>query len=507
MEFSGSGLLTLTVFFPLIGALILILFIRNVKVIPYFVVAIGMIELLLTGVVFFTYDLEGPRFQIIDKLDGWIPIDSFNIQYFLGVDGLSLPLVLLAGILGLASIFASLGIKHRVREYFVWFFVLQTSVMGVFTALDFIVFFLFWELELVPMFFLISIWGSGRKEYSAMKFVIFTFLGSAFMLVGILAIFFSTNTFDMTELLLLLHTASLVMPAGLIFTLIFVAFAVKLPIWPLHTWLPDAHTDAPTAVSMMLAGVLLKMGGYGLIRISAGMFPGVMADVAWILVILGVINVLYGAFITLRQTDLKRLIAFSSISHMGYVLIGISSVAGVAGTVSPIGLTGASMQMFTHGTITGLLFLVVGLIYQKTKTRYIPDLGGLAKNMPVITVVFLIAGLGSLGMPGTSGFISELLVFIGAFPVWSWATALGAFGIVITAGYILWMIQRTMFGIAKDHLRNISDANYIEMIPLFILTFAVVGVGVYPGVLTDVFAKGIDPIVQSFYDSLQLAQK
>ena len=250
------------------------------------------------------------------------------------------------------------------------------------------------------MFFLISIWGSGRREYSAMKFLIFTFLGSAFMLVGILILFFSTGTFDMIELPDAIRGAKLLAPAWLVFTFIFVAFAVKLPVWPVHTWLPDAHTDAPTAVSIMLAGVLLKMGGYGMLRISAAMFPDVMVDAAKFLIVLGVVNVIYGAIVTLRQTDMKRLVAFSSISHMGYVLVGISSVAGVAGAVSPLGLTGAAMQMFTHGTITGLMFLMVGLAYEKAHTRHIPDLGGLATRMPVIAVGFLIAGLASLGTAG-----------------------------------------------------------------------------------------------------------
>ena len=330
-----------------------------------------------------------------------------------------------------------------------------------------------------------------------MKFLIFTFLGSAFMLVGILAVFFSVGTFDMTELPEKIRAGELVLPATVIFSLLFVAFMVKLPVWPLHTWLPDAHTDAPTAVSVMLAGVLLKMGGYGMVRVSVEMFPDVVVDAARVLVVLGVINVLYGAAITLRQTDLKRLVAFSSISHMGYVLIGIASVAGVAGTVSPVGLTGASMQMFTHGTITGLLFLLVGLLYDKAHTRYIPDLGGLATRMPVVAAAFLVAGMASLGLPGTSGFVSELLVFLGTFPVWSWATALGAFGIVLTAGYILWMLQRSLFGPQIPRFDSVRDATPLEMVPIFVLVAAILVVGVYPAVVTDVFTSGVTRIVDA----------
>lgn len=496
-ETTFSGLLTITVFLPAVGAILIALFIKNDRAVRNFAIIVASVELILSSIVFSSYDAAGERYQLIDKIIDWIPVQSLNVQYFLAVDGLSAPLVFLTGLLGMVAVMASKGIRLRVREYFVWLLVLQTSVMGVFVALDFVLFFLLWELELVPMYFLISIWGSGRREYSAMKFLIFTFLGSAFMLVGILALFFSTNTFDMTQLPGVIETSKLVLPAWFICTLLFISFAVKLPVWPLHTWLPDAHTDAPTAVSVMLAGVLLKMGGYGMIRISASIFPSVVADFAFVLAMLGIINVLYGAIVTLRQTDLKRLIAFSSISHMGYVLVGISSLAGVAGTISPVGLTGAAMQMFTHGTITGLLFLLVGLVYEKVHTRYIPDLGGLSSRMPVVSVGFFVAGLASLGLPGTGGFVSEMMIFLGTFPVWSWATSLGAFGIVITAGYILWMLQRTLLGPKIDRFDGVRDATLIEMIPIFILVTAILIVGIYPEFLSDVFATGVEQIIEA----------
>ena len=523
MEFEGSGLLTATVFVPLLGAILIALLVEGDRRVRYFAGAVAIADLALSIIVFARYDSKLASlqpFQLRDAVTEWVPAESFKVQYYLGVDGVSAPLVLLTGLLGMAAVFASWGIRHRVREYFVWLLVLQTAVMGVFTALDFILFFLLWELELVPMFFLISIWGTGRREYSAMKFVIFTFLGSAFMLVGILALFFSTGTFDMTDMPRAIEEAGTLVPgAAVIFWLFIAAFAVKLPVWPLHTWLPDAHTDAPTAVSVMLAGVLLKMGGYGMIRVSAGMFPDVIVGAAWVLATLGVVNVLYGAAVTLRQTDLKRLIAFSSISHMGYVLIGISSVAGVAAvggplagvvsdvgrTISPVGLTGASMQLFTHGTITGLLFLLVGMVYEKAHTRYIPDLGGLATRMPVVGAAFLLAGLASLGLPGTSGFVSEILVFLGTFPVWSWATALGVFGIVITAGYILWMVQRSFFGPAIPRFESVRDATPMEMVPMFVLVAAILVVGVWPSVVADVFTTGVGPIVEALQESALLA--
>ena len=505
MDFEGNGLLTATVFLPLVGALLIAVLVRNDRHVRLVAGATIVLDLVLSFLVFTAYDLAKGGVQLVDRAPGWIPIDSFKVEYFLGVDGLSAPLVLLTGLLGFVAVFASWSIKERVREYFVWLLVLQTAVMGVFTALDFILFFLLWELEMVPMFFLISIWGSGRREYSAMKFLIFTFLGSAFMLVGILIIFFSTGTFDMIELPGAMQSVKLLAPAWLVFSLIFVAFAVKLPVWPVHTWLPDAHTDAPTAVSIMLAGVLLKMGGYGMLRISAAMFPGVMVDAAKFLIVLGVINVIYGAIVTVRQTDMKRLVAFSSISHMGYVLVGISSVVGVAGVVSPVGLTGAAMQMFTHGTITGLMFLMVGLAYEKAHTRHIPDLGGLATRMPVIAVGFLIAGLASLGLPGTSGFVSEILIFLGTFPVWGWWTGVAAFGVVITAGYILWMLQRTMFGPQLSRFSDVRDATKMEMVPVLALVAAVLVVGIYPSVISDYFSEGLTGIVDSIQQSAQLA--
>ena len=483
------------------------LLLREDRHVKLFAGLVAVVELLLSAYVFAGYDTEGERFQYVDRFTDWIPDTALNVQYHLAVDGLSAPLVLLTGLLGMAAVYASWGVRRRVREYFVWLLVLQTAVMGVFTALDFILFFLLWELELVPMYFLITIWGTGRKEYSAMKFIIFTFLGSAFMLVGILALSLSVGTLDMTKLPDLIRGGELILPIGVIFSLLFVAFMVKLPVWPFHTWLPDAHTDAPTAVSIMLAGVLLKMGGYGMIRVGVEMFPDVVRDAAWLLVTLGVVNVLYGAIVTVRQTDLKRLVAFSSISHMGYVLIGISSVVGVAGVASPVGLTGASMQMFTHGTITGLLFLLVGLMYDKVHTRYIPDLGGLATRMPVVAAAFLLAGLASLGLPGTSGFVSEMLIFLGTFPVWGWATALGAFGIVLTAGYILWAVQRSLFGPSVSRFDSVRDASPLEMVPVLVLVAAIIVVGVYPALISDVFTSGVNEILDTIPGAQLVASK
>ena len=497
-----NGLLTATVFLPAAGAVLLLL-LRGNRLIRGAAVAIAVADLVLALLVFALFERgeDAARFQFIDQF-AWIPDAGLNASYLLAVDGLSAPLVALTGLLGLSAVLASWHVGIRVKEYFFWLLLLQSAVMGVFTALDLLLFFLFWELELVPMYMLISIWGTGRKEYSAMKFLIFTILGSAFMLVGIVAVFLTPDvgTFNLIELSAaggVLASAATLLPLSWLFWLFFVGFAVKLPTWPLHTWLPDAHTDAPTAASVMLAGVLLKMGGYGLLRVNVGLFPDQSWQFAWVLVILGVVSVLYGAVVTIRQTDLKRLIAYSSVSHMGLVTLGIGSVGVAGGTLTATGLSGAAMQLFTHGTITGLLFLAVGLVYEKAHTRYIPDLGGLAGRMPLVAAAMLIAGLASLGLPGLSGFVSELLVFLGAYRAYDWPTMLAVLGIVLAAGYILWMMERTFFGPRRERFADITDASPVEAAPLVLMVVCIIGIGVYPALLTDLFDTALEPMVQA----------
>ena len=489
-------LLTATVFLPLAGAAVVLLLLGdNSRRVRLFAAAVGIVDFVLALAVFLQYDRDAGGFQLTDKLASWIP--QLDIQYHLAVDGLSAPLVLLTGLLGLAAIYSSWSIDKRHREYFAWLLTLQAAVMGVFTAQDFVLFFIFWELELIPMFFLISIWGSGRKEHSAMKFLLFTFTGSAFMLVGLLAVYFSTGTFDMTRLVGM-DLNDLLLPSQLVFAFFFIAFAVKLPVWPVHTWLPDAHTDAPTAVSVMLAGVLLKMGGYGLIRVNVSMFPDVASAAATALAVLAVISILYGAMVTFKQSDLKRLVANSSISHMGFVLLGVSSVGAAAEHLSPVGLTGAAMQLFSHGVVTGLLFVMVGVVYDKAHTRHIPDLGGLAGRMPFAAVAFLVAGLASLGLPATSGFAAEIMVFLGTFPAHGVLTGLATVGVLMAAGYVLWTLQRSLFGPRRERWDHLTDVSAVEAVAPVLLMVAIMAVGLYPALLSDVFATGINEVLPRF---------
>jgi NADH-quinone oxidoreductase subunit M len=442
--------------------------------------------------VYVRYDLQagGTQFEsvapFIPQIGSWLRI---------GVDGVSLPLVFLNCFLTFLVVLISWKFELRPQLYFVLVQILQTAVTGVFVSLDLFVFFLFWELELAPMFLLIGIWGSARREYAAMKFIIYTITGSAFMLVGILALFFTTGvgTFDLFRI----SDGAKALPVAtqvLMFLLLFVGFAVKVPIFPFHTWLPDAHVEAPTPISVLLAGILLKMGGYGLIRLCVTLLPEGARVLVPFLVILGVINVIYGAMVALAQIngDLKKMIANSSISHMGYVIIGLAAL-------TTTGIQGAVMQMFTHGTITALLFTMVGLVYDRTHTRLIPDMSGLAPRMPFIATSFVMAGLASLGLPGMNGFIGEFLVFIGAFEVWPIYTAISAFAIVLTAGYITWMLMKVFFGQLDEHRwHGLGDADAREKLVVVCMLGIIILTGMYPNAVADVIAVGVAPIARLF---------
>ena len=488
MEFADLHPLSLLIFLPVVGALF-VAFIPGLGAgtIKRLAVCFTFASFALSLALFALFDRGDSGFQFVEKVS-WIP--QINVQYHLGVDGLNLPMVVLTTLLGFLAVLISWKIELRPREYFAWLLILESSILGVFCSLDLLLFFLFWEIEVVPMYFLISIWGGGRRAYSAMKYVIYTIMGSAMMLAGILTLYATAGSLDMTVLAGTdLGQFVAVIPLAATFWLLLLGFAVKLPVFPLHTWLPDAHTDAPTAVSVMLAGSLLKMGGYGMIRICVSVFPDIAREYAPVIVVFAVIGVLYGAVLTLRQTDLKRLIAYSSISHMGYVLLGIFALSNLS-------VTGAALQMFSHGMVTGLLFVMVGLVYDKTHVRDIPALGGLARQMPVITVVFSIAGLAALGLPGTSGFAAEFLVFLGSFSSLTVAgirvyTLLGVVGIVVTAGYILWMLERVFYREAKPRYDGVKDADTLELAYISVFVVVIMLVGIYPRILTDVISAGV----------------
>ena len=481
--------LSIVLFLPAAGAIVIGLLVKEAKTVRITAALFTFVAFALSLALFVMFDRDG-GLQFVEQAQ-WI--NSINAQYYLGVDGLSLPMVILTTFIGLVAVFVSWKINIRTKEYFIWLLLLETGILGVFCSLDLLLFFLFWEVELIPMYMLITIWGSGRKEYSAMKFVVYTLFGSAFMLAGILTLYYSASphTFSMVDIASGAAILIPVIPLASIFFLIFIAFAIKLPVFPLHTWLPDAHTDAPTAVSVILAGVLLKMGAYGMIRLVAGfgdggIVPGVAEDYAKIIVVFAVISVLYGAAATMRQTDLKRLIAYSSVSHMGFVLLGIFAL-------NQLSLSGAVLQMFSHGLITGLLFAMVGLVYDKTHQRQIPLLGGLARQMPVICVVFSIAGLAALGLPTTIGFAAEFTVFMGSYNSTAFGgiqtcVVLAVLAIVIGAGYILWMLERVFYREPKAEYDGVGDANNMEKAYIFAFVGLILLFGVYPRLLLDVIA-------------------
>jgi len=485
--------LTWIIFLPVVGA-ILIAVIPGLssRAIRWVSAVFTFIPLALAVYLFAIFDRSaGGLIQFEEKV---LWIAQLNAHYHVGVDGLSLPLLLLTALLGFLAVLISWKIHLRVREYFAWLLLLETSILGVFGSLDLLLFFLFWEIEVIPMYFLISIWGAGRREYSATKYVLYTLFGSAFMMAGILSLYFTTGSLSMLDIASGgLGMVQSIMPVAAIFFLLLIGFAVKLPVFPLHTWLPDAHTDAPTAVSVMLAGSLIKMGGYGMIRLCVSMFPQVAQQFAHLLVLLAIIGVLYGAAVTLRQTDIKRMIAYSSVSHMGYVLLGVFALGQVS-------LTGAVMQMFSHGVVTGLLFAMAGLVIHNVEERDLRKLGGLARQVPVIAVVFSIAGLASLGLPTTSGFAAEFLIFVGSFASTAFSgiriyTLLGIIGVVLAAGYILWMLQQAFYGPVKEEYNGVKDADALEKVYMFVLVAVIMLVGIYPAVLTDVIKIGVSPIV------------
>ncbi len=503
----AENLLTYMTFIPLAGAVVVLLLPGKAHNLIRWVSAAATVPPLLMAIwLFQNFDGSKPGLQFIEKYQ-WIP--AYNISYTMGVDGLSISMVLLTALLSFICIFASFGIEKAVKGYFALFLLLDTGMMGVFVALDFFLFYVFWEVVLLPMYFLIGIWGGPRREYAAIKFFLYTLFGSVLMLLAILALYFTSepHAFDMTVLIAQADrygTQRLsiwplnIWPFNLwgwgfqhvIWMALFIGFAIKIPAFPFHTWLPDAHVEAPTAVSVILAGVLLKMGTYGILRINYPMLPAATADLAyWFLGALGVWNIIYGALCAMAQKDLKKLVAYSSVSHMGYVMLGMASF-------TTQGINGAVLQMFNHGTITGMLFLLVGVIYDRAHHRDIDGFGGLAAIMPVYTGVTALAFFASMGLPGLSGFISEVLVLLGTWQKYPGLTILGASGVVLTAGYLLWTIQRVYLGPPNEKYLKLPEINGRELFTLVPLGVIVIIVGVYPSVVLDLLRSSLDQINQ-----------
>ena len=499
-------ILSWLIWLPIIG-MVAIAFIPREKedVIKITAAVTTGLQFILTLLLWNRFDTNDGAMQFVERAE-WIP--SFNIAYILGVDGLSLPMAILTAMLCFIGIFVSWNIKKAVKGYFALFLLLDTGIMGVFLSMDFFLFYIFWEVMLLPMYFLIGMWGGPQREYAAIKFFLYTLFGSVLMLVGILGLYFSCGqTFDILELTRVAPQALQgVMWWGMsaikvIWVLLFIGFAIKVPVFPFHTWLPLAHVEAPTAISVLLAGILLKLGVYGIIRINYGLMPDGVYWFSGALAFLGLINVVWGGLCALAQKDLKKLVAYSSVNHMGYSLIGMAAVIaaseanGLNMKAAQAGLGGAVFQMFNHGTISAMLFILVGVVYERAHHREIEGFGGLASQMPIYTGITALAFFAGLGLPGLSGFISEAMCFIGAFPVFKAIVIASTIGILLNAAYFLWAFQRIFFGELNEKYKDMSDINYLELftvVPLLIIT---IFFGIYPAPFLDIISASLDGII------------
>lgn len=499
-------MLSIMTFLPLLGA-ILLFFIPEKKeqAIRVISAVFTFLTMIISVWIFFTYFFMQSGGLILVERFKWL--QEIGISYFMGADGINVPMILLSGIIAFTSVMVSWNIKQRVKEYFILILICLSGVFGVFCSLDLFFFVLFYELASIPIYFLIGIWGGDKKnpdgtivkkEYSATKLILYLQLGGGLVLIGAVLLYFVSglNTFDIVAL------ATAKIPYALqlaIFPLIFIGFGIEAGFWPFHTWLPDGHSSAPTAVSMILAGVLLKMGAYGIIRIALNILPEGALFWMKFFVVIALINILYGALCALKQSDLKYIIAYSSISHMGIVIIGIGAISNTMTSINNgVGISGAMYQMFSHGIITALLFAVAGYVYERTHTKLIEEHGGLAAKIPIFASIFILAGLGSLGLPGLSGFVAEFMVFWGSFQIFPVIAILAILGLVITATYILRTAQKSFLGPFNEKYADIKDATIVEFIPLAILSFTMFIFGVFPALLINIMNGSISELLLKF---------
>lgn len=494
-------ILTVITFVPLLGSLIVLLLPKDKeRLIKQFSIGISFIPLVLSILLWVQFDKAGGM-QFVEQV-AWIP--AINVDYHVGADGLSVPLIFLTTLLTTLSLFySSFTIKNRVKEFFLLFLLLEMGMLGVFVSLDFVLFYVFWEIGLVPMYFLIGVWGGPRREYAAIKFFIYTLVGSVAMLLAIIGIYLNTNTFSIVEAAAKQPFVTNFTLGSLAFWAIFLAFAIKVPMFPFHTWLPDAHVEAPTAGSVILAGILLKLGCYGFFRILLPMFPKQFHAYAPIIAVLAVISIVYGALVSMAQWDLKKLIAYSSVSHMGYVMLGVAVAAFAIGSPDKfdsqaIALNGAVFQMFNHGIITGALFFLVGIIYDRAHTRDLQAFGGLATKVPYYYGIMLVTGLASLGLPGLAGFWGEFFVFRGSVGIAPVYAIVGVIGIVFTAAYILWKVIQHMFlGPFNERWADLPDMFSWEKVTLWPLVIFMVLFGVYPPLIVNTINAAMTRLLQS----------
>ncbi|UEM05864.1 NADH-quinone oxidoreductase subunit M [Skermanella rosea] len=492
---AGWPILSLTTFLPLVGAAFILLIrgepdvvARNARNVALWT---SLITFVLSVFIWLNFDSSSAAFQMVERVE-WIP--AFNVYYHMGVDGISVLFVLLSTFLTPLCILSSWeSVKTRVKEYMIAFLVLETLMVGMFCALDFVLFYMFFEGVLIPMFLIIGVWGGARRVYAAFKFFLYTLLGSVLMLLAILAMYFVAGTTDLPTLMQTDFPRSMQIWLWLA---LFASFAVKVPMWPVHTWLPDAHVEAPTAGSVILAGVLLKMGGYGFLRFSIPILPEATEYFTPLIYTLSVVAIIYTSLVALAQEDMKKLIAYSSIAHMGFVTIGMF-------TMTQQGVEGSLFQMLSHGIVSGALFLCVGVVYDRLHTREIARYGGLVHNMPKYAVVFMIMMLASVGLPGTSGFVGEFLILIGAFQDNTWVAFLATIGIILGAAYMLWLYRRIIFGkITRDDVKGMLDLTPREVaifVPLIVL---VLWMGIYPSSFLNVMSVSVEALITNYQTAL-----